>query len=94
MIRRTALVRTDVLEERIASIIRVTRIRELGKTLAVTSSQDTLRSVRRLLFTANVRSSPILVTMIMEALCYTETSVFTRATRCNSPEDGILQALL
>jgi hypothetical protein len=38
MLRRVALVRTDVSEERIASIIRVTRIGELG-TLAVTSKK-------------------------------------------------------
>jgi hypothetical protein len=37
MVRRMALLRTDVSEERIAYIIRVTRIGELGKTLAVTS---------------------------------------------------------
>jgi hypothetical protein len=53
------LVRTDVLEERISSIIRVKRIGELGTTLAVTSNRRTLRrntvthsifcSVRRLL---------------------------------------------
>jgi demethoxyubiquinone hydroxylase (CLK1/Coq7/Cat5 family) len=30
MLRRVALVRTDVSEERVASIIRVTRIGELG----------------------------------------------------------------
>jgi hypothetical protein len=38
MLRLVALVRTDVSEERIASIIRVTRIGELGTTLAVTSN--------------------------------------------------------
>jgi hypothetical protein len=37
------LVRTDVSEERSASIIRVTRISELGTTLAVTSNRRTLR---------------------------------------------------
>jgi hypothetical protein len=37
MLRRVALVRTDVSEKLIASIIRVTRISELGTTLAVTS---------------------------------------------------------
>jgi hypothetical protein len=38
-----ALVRTDVLEEPSASFIRVTRIGELGSTLAVTSNRRTLR---------------------------------------------------
>jgi hypothetical protein len=43
MLRGVALVRTDVSEELSASIIRVTRIAELGKTLAVTSNRRTLR---------------------------------------------------
>jgi hypothetical protein len=43
MLRRVALVRTDVSEEYIASIIRVTRISELGTMLAVTSNRSTLR---------------------------------------------------
>jgi hypothetical protein len=38
MLRRVALVRTDVSEELTASIIRVTRIYEVGTTLAVTAS--------------------------------------------------------
>jgi hypothetical protein len=37
---RVTLVRVDVLEERIASIFKVERIRELGITLAVTSNCD------------------------------------------------------
>jgi hypothetical protein len=37
MLRRVALVRTDVSEELSASFFRVTRIGELGTTLAVTS---------------------------------------------------------
>jgi hypothetical protein len=36
-------VRTDVLGERVASTIKVTRIGELGKTLDVTSYRSTLR---------------------------------------------------
>jgi hypothetical protein len=47
MLRREALVRNDVAEEPSASFIRVTRIGELGKTLAVTSTRrprDTLLS--------------------------------------------------
>jgi hypothetical protein len=39
MLRRVALVRTDVSEEISASIFRVTRIGELGTTLAVTSDR-------------------------------------------------------
>jgi hypothetical protein len=42
MLRLSALVITAVSEERIASIIRVTRIGEIGKTLAVTSNPSTL----------------------------------------------------
>jgi hypothetical protein len=42
MLRRMALVKTDVSEELSASIIRATRICELGATLAVTSNQCTL----------------------------------------------------
>jgi hypothetical protein len=38
MLRSVALVRTDVSEERSASIIRVTRIGEPGTTLAITSN--------------------------------------------------------
>jgi hypothetical protein len=45
MLRRVALVRTDVWEELSASIIRVTRIGEIGTTLALTSIQRTLHSL-------------------------------------------------
>jgi hypothetical protein len=80
MLRRVALVRTDVSEEGGASI-RVTKIGELGTTLAVTSNRHTLRRVRRLLVIASVvPSSPILVTLMKEALSSSETSVITRDT--------------
>jgi hypothetical protein len=44
MLRRVALVITDVSEELNDSFIRVTRIGELGTTLAVTSNRCTLRA--------------------------------------------------
>jgi hypothetical protein len=82
MLRCVALVRTDVSEESSASFIRVTDTR-----------CEFLRSVRRLLVAASVvPSSPILVTMMKEALSSSETLVITRATRRNIPEDIILHS--
>jgi hypothetical protein len=60
MLRRAALVRTDVSEELSAFTISVTSIGELGTTLT------------------------------LEALNSSETSVITRPTRRNIPEDAIL----
>jgi hypothetical protein len=76
MLCSVALVRIDVSEEPSASIS-VTRIGELGTTLAATSVAP---------------SSPILVTLMMEALSSSETSVLTRTTQRNIPEDTILHS--
>jgi hypothetical protein len=58
-------------------IIRVTRISELGTVLAVTSNQSTLQ-----------RNT--MVTLMMEALLSSKTSILTRTTWRNTPEDAIL----
>jgi hypothetical protein len=66
MLGHVAIIRTNVSNVHIASIIRVARIGELGTMLAVNSNQRTLRR--------------------------NTTSVLTKATQRNIPEDGIFQS--
>jgi hypothetical protein len=77
MLRHVALVRTDISEEPGASFIRVTRIGELGTTQVATSNRRTLR-----------RNT----TLMKEAPDSSETSVLTRDTQRNNPEDTILHS--
>jgi hypothetical protein len=76
MLHRVALVRTDVSEELSASFIRMTKIGELGTTLAVSINRRTLRKN----------------TLMREAQSSSKTSVLTRATRRNNPADTILHS--
>jgi hypothetical protein len=93
MLCRVDLVRTDVSEERSASINRLTRIGELGTTLLTNNAVVILRSLRQLLITAKVvSSSTILVTLMMNAIRSSEMSLITRATRCIIPKNGILHS--
>jgi hypothetical protein len=93
MLRRVDIERTDVSEGRIAYIVYITRIDALWTTLAVTGNDMYLSVVRFvccLLLTFFI--APNLVTLMIDAIISTETSVLTTATRRNIPEDDILHS--
>jgi hypothetical protein len=87
VLRLVALVRTDASEELSASFIWVTRIGELGTTLALTSNRRTLRRNTK---HSLVPGPPIFVTLMKEALRSSEISVLTRATRVTSQKTSFL----
>jgi hypothetical protein len=73
--------------------------RRAGNKLVVTNNRSILqrifiRGMLRLLATSNVSNSPILVTLMMEAIRSSETSALTRPTWRNIPEDSILHGKL
>jgi sensor domain CHASE-containing protein len=75
MLRRVALVGTDVSEERIASIIRVKRMNDLEKLVTVNVLPTSL----------------IIFILMIEAIRSSESSVLTRATRRHIKEDSIIR---
>jgi hypothetical protein len=81
-----ALVGTDVSEDRMASIISVTRIGELRRTLAVTSNRSKLRTNMKMVSSGLVRRVALVRTDVSEVL----SASFLRETKIG--ELGTTQA--
>jgi UDP-N-acetylglucosamine 2-epimerase len=93
------LVRTEVSEERIASMFRVERIGEEITMLAATYNLRTSRRKTDHIRKEAIESTAIIVpgslflfTLMMEAIHSSETSVLTRTTRSHIAENGILHS--
>jgi hypothetical protein len=83
MLRRLALVRTDVSEERSASFIRVTGIGELETTQAVTSNLRTLRRSEEAHGVTSQKTEFFIVTAVK-----TSSTVFLDMIPCNMLKVG------
>jgi uncharacterized membrane protein YadS len=84
MLHRVALVRTDVSEELSASFIRMTRIGELGTTLAVTINRRTLRINTKLQEPHGVTSqeTPFFILSFVCLCCYTTFTYEVNSEEC------------
>jgi hypothetical protein len=76
MLRRVALVRTDVSKELSASFIRVTRIGDLGTTLAVTSNLRTLQRFFQEPHGLTSQKTPFFIVTAVKASNLTNSALF------------------
>jgi hypothetical protein len=82
MLRRVALIRTDVSEETIATIVRLTRIGELGTTLAVTGKRYVPPNRRFLQEQHGVTSQKTTI-FIVTAVKTSNLTLLSLVLRCN-----------